>query len=302
MRGTDRVPANWLRTPDPRPGAGVQLVCFPHAGGNAGAFRQLAGRLPRWLELVAVQYPGRQDRFLEPPRTDLGTLADEVTAAVAGTLTRPTAFLGHSMGATVAFEVARRLRPRFPSPLRWLFVSARKAPAECRPLALDFQQDEQVRAFVRGLGGAGAAALSDEDVWQLTLPALRTDLLLTAAYRYAPGSPLTCPVTAITGRDDASLRMDDAMRWADYTVAGFDAQSLPGGHFYLEESPAELAALLADKLGRFAAAAADADAAASAAPPAAVPVGRPVGPPAAGPLAPPVGPPAGLPAATGGAR
>ncbi|AUG78203.1 Thioesterase [Kitasatospora sp. MMS16-BH015] len=243
----------WLRTFVPRPAPAVRLICFPHAGGAASSFRALAGLLPETVELTAVQYPGRQDRFHHPFVTDMTELVDGITEAVVPRLDRPTAFFGHSMGATVAFEVARRLRPRFPSPLLGLFASARKAPDACRPTGIPFaEDDEAVRGFIHELGGAGVEQLEDPELWRLTLPMLRNDFLLAEHYRYAPGPPLTCPITAVAGEQDARFTPADAQRWASHTIGAFEAHSLPGGHFYTEERPQELAALLADALERLA--------------------------------------------------
>jgi surfactin synthase thioesterase subunit len=239
---------DWLRVFTPRPAAAVQLVCFPHAGGTASVYRDLAAALPASIELVAVQYPGRQDRYHHPMVTTMPALVDELRRVIEPRLARPTAFFGHSMGATVAFEVARTLRPRFPSPLRRLFVSARKAPGH--GLDIDLGQGEQgVRELIRGLGGRGATELlADEELWRLALPALHNDLLLTANHAYVPGSPLSCPITAIVGTTDRSVPVAEALGWTDQTIAAFDLRTLRGGHFYLEDSLDDLAALLADAL------------------------------------------------------
>ncbi|MGK4582315.1 thioesterase II family protein [Kitasatospora sp. HPMI-4] len=239
----------WFRTFVPRPAARIRLVCFPHAGGAASSFRSWTGLLPPSVELVAVQYPGRQDRFGEEPAADMATMVGEISRALIPLLDRPTAFFGHSMGATVAFETARRL----PSPVRpalvRLFTSARRAPADCRPLPPEFQGEEGVLAYVRRLGGAGAAMLDDEELRELALPALRGDFALTGGYRYSPGAPLLCPITSLVGDQDDSNTTADAWRWAAYSTAGHEVQVLPGGHFYTETATAELIALLVDRLG-----------------------------------------------------
>jgi pyochelin biosynthetic protein PchC len=237
----------WLRVYSPRPGARQRLVCFPYAGGGASAFRGWADLLPPSIELISVQYPGRQDRFGEDFISDLPTLADEIAGALADRRDRPMAFFGHSLGATVAFEVALRLRPRFPTPLVRLFASARKAPADCRPSGRQFLDEAAMKAYVRDLRG-DTGPLLDEELWELTAPVLRSDLLMSERYRYLNGSRLSCPITAIVGAADSTVTPADARRWAAHTIGPFDAHVLPGGHFYLDDRPAELVTLLAEKI------------------------------------------------------
>ncbi|HUQ57176.1 thioesterase II family protein [Lentzea sp.] len=234
--------AGWFRTFTPRPHALRQLVCFPHAGGAASTFRGWAELVGPTVEVVAVQYPGRQDRIADPLPGDLAELADRVAAEVAPRLTRPTAFFGHSMGAAVAFETARRLRPQFPSRLTRLYVSACDAPPAHRRRTAD-HTDAEIREYVRFLGGSGAALLEDEELWQLSLPALRNDFRLIESYRYTTGAPLTCPVTAIAGDSDQSVSHADVLRWQDITIGPFGAVTQPGGHFYFDDSAAGLAEL-----------------------------------------------------------
>ncbi|MEU2182108.1 thioesterase II family protein [Streptomyces thermolilacinus] len=235
-----------------RPDAAVRLYCFPHGGGAASAFHRLAHRLPEWIELRAVQYPGRQDRYGDPMPASVEALAEELVRGLSTPFDRPTAFLGHSMGAVVAFEAARRLRPRFPSPLTALFVSACKAPAERLPRGVRFDEDE-VRAYLRELGGEGARALeADEELWQLAYPVVSGDLRLIERYRYTAGAPLTCPLVAIGGENDPSVPTGDLALWKDYTDGGAEIRTVEGGHFYFEENLDPLLSILTGTLDQLA--------------------------------------------------
>lgn len=232
----------------PRPDARAELVCFPHAGGAASAFHGWAELLPETVELVAVQYPGRQDRLAEPVPPSIPELAEEVVRGIETPFRRPTAFFGHSMGALVAFETARRLQPRFPSPLAGLFASACKAPAERTAKGIDFAED-RLREYIVDLGGAAAAALQeDEELWQLASVTIGADLRMTEAYSYAPGAPLTCPLTAFAGAGDVTVTPDDVRLWKEYAIGGAEVHVFPGGHFYFEESLPRLLAALTEQL------------------------------------------------------
>jgi surfactin synthase thioesterase subunit len=159
----------------------------------------------------------------------------------------PMAFFGHSMGATLAFEVALRLRRNFPASVTRLFVSARRAPADCHPTGRAFLDDD---VLMRVMRRPGAPPLSEEE-WAVLGPPLRNDLLMAERYRHRPGPRLTCPITAITAREDPTgCTEPEARRWADYTIGSFDAHVMPGDHLYLEDDPVAVAGFLATKLGR----------------------------------------------------
>ncbi|GAA3647881.1 alpha/beta fold hydrolase [Nonomuraea antimicrobica] len=233
---SDREAARWIRCFDPVPRAEVRLVCFPHAGGVAGFYRPLSTALSPSFEVLAVQYPGRQDRFGEPFPDDL----DELSDRLAGVLRQAgeVVFLGHSMGAIVAFEVARRLD----RPPTELFVSGTGAPGRQESARM---RDGDALAAMGRLGGTDAAILQDRELRELILPILQGDLRLMDAYRYSPGAPLACPITALTGDADPLTTVDDARLWSRHTSGRFRLRIFRGGHFYLTDQWNAVAAAVA---------------------------------------------------------
>jgi len=238
---------DWLRHYHPAPGANHRLVCFPHAGGAATYFRPVSAALSPRIDVAAVQYPGRQDRRAEPPVTSIGELADLVTARLRPRLDRPTAFFGHSMGAVLAFEVARRLEADGHA-LTALFVSGRRAPCRTRVETSHLLSDDQLLAEIRGLSGTDASLLADDEIARMILPALRGDYRAAETYRYPPGPDVSCPVHALTGADDPKVTVDEARAWSAHTSASFALRVFPGGHFYLNDHVPEILAVISDQL------------------------------------------------------
>jgi pyochelin biosynthetic protein PchC len=219
----------WLRGYRPAPHARLRLVCFPHAGGGATFFRPWAGPLHPSVELLAVQYPGRQDRFHDPLVEDMDQLADLVTGALAALPRKPTALFGHSMGSAVAFEVALRMEAAGTSP-EVLIVSGRAAPERPGTTHLD---DDRLWNDVRQLGGTSDALLDEPGLRAAVMPALRGDYRVSETYRCRPEAVLRCPVLACIGDQDPETAGKDVSAWRDRTIGHFEVTVFRGGHFYL---------------------------------------------------------------------
>ncbi|WP_309032573.1 thioesterase II family protein, partial [Streptomyces alfalfae] len=151
----------WLRRFHPAPDAPVRLVCFPHAGGSATFYFPVSAALQSDSDVTALQYPGRQDRRSEPNVDDIGVLADRIAPVVAPLFDRPVVFFGHSMGAIIAFEVARRLQERGHTPAM-LFASGRRAPSTRREENVHQRDDDGIVAEMKAMSGTDAQVLGDE--------------------------------------------------------------------------------------------------------------------------------------------
>jgi surfactin synthase thioesterase subunit len=240
----------WVRGFHPAPGRGVPLVCFPHAGGAAIFYRPLATALKDDLHVLALQYPGRQDRLRDRPLSTIGELADEAFTALEPLMDRPVAFFGHSMGAVVAFEVAVRMRERRGTAPAALFVSGRRAPSTHRDERVHEGGDAALVAELQRLSGTDARVLQDEEVLRMVLPAMRSDYKAVETYRYRPGPKLDCPVTALAGEDDPKVDMGEAKAWGDHTTGAFEVCSFTGGHFYLADQWESIAEVIRRRLPR----------------------------------------------------
>ncbi|WP_399083228.1 thioesterase II family protein [Streptomyces sp. BBFR2] len=220
---------------------GVPLVCFPHAGGSASSYVTLSRHLAPRVEVWAVQYPGRQERRREPLFTEIAGLADAAFEALRPHLTAPFAFFGHSMGAVVAFEVARRCEAAGTGPVR-LFASARRAPSVPSPGNIRLRDDDGLVAEIERLGGVAPGVLDDPELRAMVLPVVRADYRAIETYLSGPGATVGCPLTVLCADADPALAVPEAGAWRAHTTGPFDVSVHPGGHFYLDARAAAVAA------------------------------------------------------------
>ncbi|MEU8123038.1 alpha/beta fold hydrolase [Spirillospora sp. NPDC049024] len=234
----------WFRCPETRPWASMRLFCLPHAGGSAVFYRPWAKEAGPAVEVQAVQYPGRADRMADAFVTDAHQLARLVAGAMAPLMDRPAALFGHSMGAVVAYEVARLLEERGAAPVH-VFASGARPPDDRGDERVHEKDDDGLVAELAKLGGTDAELLADPEMRELVLPYVRNDFTLIEKYARRPGPPLAAPLTALVGDADPHVDEEKARGWERATSGRFALRVLPGGHFYLaDQRSAVLAEIL----------------------------------------------------------
>lgn len=207
-------------------------------GGGASFFRSWHESLPPDVELLAVQYPGREDRAKEPPIVEMGRMADAVVEALGACADEPLVLFGHSMGAAVAYEVALRVGARPGHGLRAVVLSAQPSPRHFVPAAIHELPDDALWMDTMRFNGVAAGFRDNATLRRLLLPVLRSDYTLIETYQPRPGATVDCPVTVCLGDADPHLTVDAALGWEEVTAQGFALRIFPGGdHFYLREEP-----------------------------------------------------------------
>jgi surfactin synthase thioesterase subunit len=114
-------PATRLHRPDPKATVRLLLAC-------AGLFRGWPEAFAGRIDICPLELPGRGSRSGEPFSKDLSELVDQLAQSVAKLVERPFALFGYSMGAILAWELARWRFERGLSLLERLFVAACPAP------------------------------------------------------------------------------------------------------------------------------------------------------------------------------
>ncbi|MEU5695031.1 alpha/beta fold hydrolase [Actinosynnema sp. NPDC020468] len=228
----------WLHRPKHRPGARLRLVCLPYAGGDTVVWWPWADGLGEDVELWCVRLPGRGRRFGEPALTDVADVVGPLAEAVRDL--GPVVLFGHSMGAVIAFELARRL-----DEVAHVVLSAAAAPRLMPRGDAHLLDDNGLIAWMTELGGAPPALLADPELLSLVLPTLRADLALCAGYRDV-GPPLDVPLTVVVGDRDPLVPVAHARAWRDRTTAAFACRVHPGGHFSVQDDPSQVFAAVRD--------------------------------------------------------
>lgn len=215
----------------------LRLLCFPYAGGSEHIFRSWRWHFPAPVELWVARLPGRGMRLGEKPFTRLTSLVQAIADQWEDQVKAQCAFYGHSMGATIAFELARELRKRSrPGPVQ-LFVSGHRAPhlVNSEPPTFSLPEAEFIGELKR-LKGTPEELLENPETAALFLPTLRADFELIENYEYRKEPPLSCPINVYGGLSDADVPIANLAGWREHTTANFRLRMFAGDHFFIHRS------------------------------------------------------------------
>lgn len=221
-----------------------RLFCFHDAGGSSSLFEPVGQLLSETIETISIELPGRGHRTHEATYSELKPLLDDLMPQLENLMDKPFAFLGHSMGGVLAFEMTRELaRQQKKLPVK-LFISSTPQLTTYHKREVDHKMaDAELFTMFPHL-----LKIEDLELQQVLLKMLRADLHLLNNYRYEAGDPLSIPITVIHGNDDLRVSKKQMEKWKDETTAAFEFISRPGGHRYIENDSIFISELVKQKL------------------------------------------------------
>ncbi|MCE7002317.1 amino acid adenylation domain-containing protein [Kibdelosporangium philippinense] len=238
-------------TPD-RPHASINLVCVPYGGGNAVAYQPLADALDETFVLWSVDLPGHDLSDLSPLESIQDVTvrcAEEIREKVTG----PVVLYGQCAGVATTLLLARQLES-IGVPVVATFMGAVLPdldPERSWRMVKEGTED-QLLQHMRRLGGFDGA-LDEEDIVGI-LRVVRHDLAemvqLWLRELDVEVTKVSGPVHCIVGDDDPATGNFETryVDWGRYGSATSLSVVRGGGHYFCKHRPAEVAAIVKDKL------------------------------------------------------
>ncbi|GGI95129.1 non-ribosomal peptide synthetase [Streptomyces brasiliensis] len=228
------------------------LVCFPYAGGNAVNYRPMASALAGSGTTVhAVDLPGHDLAARTEPFAPLEQVVEQVVAEITARGLTRVMLWGHSSGAALAVETARRLTERgVDVPRVFLAAQLLGTAAERRAAITELTAhgDADIAARLTADGGYTELGELDGRHAEHIGAAYRHDCV--CAHRYfadaldsPPAVKLAAPVTVVVAADDPNTAAHPE-RYRDWQLLAehVDLHELAdGGHYFLRTRPADAA-------------------------------------------------------------
>jgi medium-chain acyl-[acyl-carrier-protein] hydrolase len=222
------------------------LFCFHYAGGNAGIFSTWHHTLPSYIAICGIQLPGRSNLTHLTPHTDISTVVSYLQQEMAPHFTnKPYSFFGYSIGALIAFELARKIQQDQQKMPDKLIVAACKSPNVSKHQEkISHLPEEEIINKLSKYNGTPLEVLENKELMQLLLPMIRADFAMNENYHYSTSLPLRCPITTYGGAQDPTIAAEDLTGWQAETSKEFKLHMLPGDHFFINHHRQEFLTLL----------------------------------------------------------
>jgi surfactin synthase thioesterase subunit/acyl carrier protein len=229
--------SSWLARRAPRDDARMRLFCFPYAGGGPAVYSRWSESVPEWVDVVAIDLPGRGHRIDEGALDSITAAADAIVPQILAFLDRPFALFGHCMGAILMYEVAQRLEQKHGKAAAHIFASGCMAPHLYNSPIVHEQEDGAFLDVLKLISFSGTRALvEDPELRKMTFPMLRRDFRAVAGYgsSFRMRPPLTAPITGLAAENDLFAAPKAMHAWGRYTTGGYELAQLPGDHYFIE--------------------------------------------------------------------
>ena len=226
-----------------------QVVFFPHSGGSVYSFIPFVKILDSCATFYGIELPGRGNRINESFQEDFLQLIKELSLQLRK-LEGEVIFIGHSIGALIAFECIRYLDQHFNFKVNSLIVSGQSAPQFVfNTLLVDWDADNTtlIRNLIN-LGGISAEILQYPELVDLIIPIIKADCKLLDSYSYVPGT-IRSNILCVIANNDPIVSTKNAKKWQECTSNKFSFSKITGDHFSIindQNVINQVAALLID--------------------------------------------------------
>lgn len=225
---------SWIAYYKPNHNAKLRLFCFSHAGGSASVFRDWQNHLPNNIQVCPIEMPGRGSRSLETPFTDMTALIKAIALGIKSYLDLPFAFFGHSLGASIGYELAHFVQREYGKSPAHFIVAGRQAPHIPEPFSKHTSPKVELVTELNHMGNTPTEVLENEKLLKEILPTIKADLKLDETYHCQNLEPLNCPITVFGGLEDPETTEEGLEAWSKYTLNSFVVHFFPGNHFFID--------------------------------------------------------------------
>lgn len=231
----------WVTCPNPEPSARVRLFCLPFAGGGASIYRGWGKLLGSEIEVCPIQLPGRENRFGETAIKQAQSMAQNLANQIQLYSNKPFYIYGHSMGALLAFELARALQDNGMDIPQGLVLAAHRAAhlPKNRDTLYTLPDDEFIERLKK-FGGFPEEVLASKELLAFLMPTLKADFTLCDTYQFEKGQALQCPLYLLAGAHDTEATPANVDAWREHTTEQAKLHVFDAGHFFIKTHQDEL--------------------------------------------------------------
>ena len=213
----------------------ISLFCFPYAGGSASFYKNWSSELPHAIKVVGMEYPGRGEKENETLLKVFDVLLSHLEKEILSKIKGPFAFFGHSLGAIIAFELARLLQDKHGLQPAALFLSGCPSPDIISLFSsMNEMKDESFIQSLEDLNGTPQGLMELAEFREFFLPILRADFSLLDSYVPAQ-MRVKFPLVIFGGKQDPKVNIEDLSKWSFWTESSMSLIKLEGDHFFIRQ-------------------------------------------------------------------
>jgi medium-chain acyl-[acyl-carrier-protein] hydrolase len=224
--------------------SGPVVVVLSYAGAVRPPTALVRNAADPGTSVAGIILPGHGtagDALLDDPEQVLSGLAGQLQPLLGRRLT----LVGFSLGARLAFELARRFTAAGQPPGGLVCCVARAPHTGVGHLPTSGLDDAEFQATAIRLGLLASAAVGLNGI-QGMIAALRADLRIVEHMPFSPGSPPLDVRTTVIGASSDWLVPDPVLRrWADLVAEPPLQLRVPGGHLSWLNEPGPMVSALA---------------------------------------------------------
>ena len=209
----------------------MRIFLLHHAGGDKYAYRLLQYQLQQVCEVLALELPGRGDRYAEPLLSDIDSCVEDIMRQAVQYLSQPYIIMGVSMGALLAYLWScRMLEEGKPLPKHLILASRKPMEAYMNHQKIAELPSHDFWQGVYRYGGVPEGLLAHPELMELYEPILRADFMALELYTPKEIKPLPITATLLYGLDD-TITQQDMAGWQQYFHPTIEIIPITGGHF-----------------------------------------------------------------------